>query len=171
VVATSKNSPMDLADKLVEPDLRSVYESFLTNPEINFMIAAGAVLRASKIIGQRAEAILATMDLTLLRYEILARLEVAEAGRMTVRDLKEAVLLNSATMTYTLDNLEKRKLLKRHPDRSDRRVVIAEITPAGTRLARKASDALKGVHFGLNGDLSEDQACEIAVVLSQIRSV
>jgi DNA-binding MarR family transcriptional regulator len=171
VVATSRNTPPELADKLAEPALRSVYESFLSNPEINFMVAAGAILRASKIIGQRAEAVLATMELTLLRYEILARLDVAEAGRMTVRDLKEAVLLNSATMTYTLDNLEKRKLLKRHQDRSDRRVVIAEITPAGARLVRKAHDAQKTVHFGINGDLSEEQACEIAVVLSGIRSV
>ena len=90
---------------------------------------------------------------------------------MTVRDLKELALMNSATMTYTLDNLEKRKLLKRHQDRSDRRVVIAEITPAGTKLVRKAHDALKAVHFGINGDLSEEQACEIAVVLSELRSV
>jgi DNA-binding MarR family transcriptional regulator len=171
VVATSRNTEPELAEKLAEPALRSLYDNFLTNPEINFMMAAGAIMRASKIIGQRAEAVLATMELTLLRYEILARLDVAEAGRMTVRDLKEAVLLNSATMTYTLDNLEKRKLLKRHQDRSDRRVVIAEITPAGARLVRKAHDALKTVHFGVNGDLSEEQACEIAVVLSGIRSV
>jgi len=64
---------------------------------------------------------------------------------------------------------KKRKLLKRHVDQSDRRVVIAEITPAGARLARKATDSLKAVHFGLNGDLSEEAACEVAAVLSQIR--
>ena len=171
MVAAPKNAPTDLGDKLAEPALKSVYESFLTHPEINFMIAAGAVLRASKIIGLRAEAALAPLDLTLLRYEILARLDVAEGGRTTVRDLKEAILMNSATMTYTLDHLEKRKLLKRHQDRSDRRVVIAEITPAGAKLVRQAHDVLKTVHFGINGDLSEDQACEIAVVLSEIHSV
>jgi DNA-binding MarR family transcriptional regulator len=171
MVAAPKSTPPDLTGKLAEPALQSIYESFLTNPEINFMMAAGAVMRASKIIGLRAEAALAPLDLTLLRYEILARLGVAEDGRMTVRDLKEIALMNSATMTYTLDNLEKRKLLKRHQDRSDRRVVIAEITPAGSRLVRQAHDALKGVHFGINGDLSEEQACEIAVVLSELRSV
>jgi DNA-binding MarR family transcriptional regulator len=171
VVATSRNTAPELADKLAEPALRATYESFLTNPQINFMMAAGSILRASKIIGQRAEAALAPLELTLLRYEILARLDVAEAGRTTVRDLKEAILLNSATMTYTLDHLEKRKLLKRHQDRSDRRVVIAEITPAGARLVRKAHEALKTMHFGINSDLSEDQACEVAVVLSQISSV
>jgi DNA-binding MarR family transcriptional regulator len=171
MVAAPESSATDLGDKLAEPGLRSLYESFLTNPEINFMMAAGTVLRASKIIGQRAEAILAGLDLTLLRYEILARLDVAEGGRVTVRDLKEAILLNSATMTYTLDHLEKRKLLRRHQDRSDRRVVIAEITPTGAKLVRKAHEALKTVHFGINGDLSEEQACEIAVVLSNLRSV
>src|SRR5207248_664748 len=103
MVAAPQSSPADLADKLLAPPLRSVYETFLTNPEINFMIAAATVLRASKVIGARAEAVLAELDLTLLRYELLARLEVSEAGRATVRDLKEAVLLNSATMTYTLD--------------------------------------------------------------------
>jgi len=171
VVTASRKTEPELADKLAEPALRSVYDSFLTNPEINFMMAAGALMRASKIVGQRAEAVLAELDLTLLRYEILARLDVAVAGRITVRDLKEDILLNSATMTYTLDHLEKRKLLKRHQDRSDRRVVIAEITPAGARLVRQAHEALKTVHFGINGDLSEEQACEIAVVLSQLRSV
>ena len=171
MVAVPKSGSTDIGDKLAEPGLQAVYESFLTNPEINFMMAAGAVMRASKIIGLRAEAVLAPLELTLLRYEVLARLDVAEGGRMTVRDLKELALMNSATMTYTLDNLEKRKLLKRHQDRSDRRVVIAEITPAGARLVRKAHEALKTVHFGINGDLSEDQACEVAVVLSELRSV
>ena len=90
---------------------------------------------------------------------------------MTVRDLKELALMNSATMTYTLDHLEKRKLLKRHQDRTDRRVVIAEITPAGVKLVRQAHDLLKTVRFGINGDLSEEHACEIAVVLSELRSV
>ncbi|HVW35515.1 MAG TPA: MarR family transcriptional regulator [Acidimicrobiia bacterium] len=171
MVAAEKTSPPELSDKLAEPGLRHVYESFLTNPEINFMMAAGAILRASKIIGARAEAVLAPLDLTLLRYEILARLDVADKGRLTVRDLKEAILLNSATMTYTLDHLEKRKLLKRHQDRSDRRVVIAEITPAGSRLIRQAHEALNAVHYGINGDLSEEQACEVAVVLSEIHSI
>ena len=171
MVAAEKRSATDLGEKLAEPGLQSIYESFLTNPEINFMMAAGAVMRASKIIGLRAEAVIAPLELTLLRYEVLARLDVAEGGRMTVRDLKELALMNSATMTYTLDNLENRKLLKRHQDRSDRRVVIAEITPAGARLVRKAHEALKTVHFGINGDLSEEQACEVAVVLSAIHSV
>lgn len=171
MVAAPKSAPTDLGDKLAEPGLQAVYESFLTNPEINFMMAAGAVQRAAKIIGLRAEAVLAPLELTLLRYEVLARLDVAERGRMTVRDLKELALMNSATMTYTLDNLEKRKLLKRHQDRTDRRVVIAEITPAGVRLVRQAHDLLKTIHFGINGDLNEEQACEIAVVLSELRSV
>ena len=171
MVAAPKSSPTELGDKLAEPGLQAVYESFLTNPEINFMMAAGSVMRAAKIIGMRAEAVLAPLELTLLRYEVLARLDVAERGRMTVRDLKELALMNSATMTYTLDHLEKRKLLKRHQDRSDRRVVIAEITAAGAKLVRQAHEALKTVHFGINGDLSEEEACEIAVVLSELRSV
>jgi len=171
LVAASKRITPDLASKLEAPALQELYESFLANPDINFMMAAGAVMRASKIIGQRAEAVLAGLDLTLLRYEILARMEVTESGRITVRELKEAILLNSATMTYTLDHLEKRKLIKRRQDRSDRRVVIVDITPAGAELARQAHEALKEIHFGINGDLSEEHACLVAAVLSEIRSV
>lgn len=48
---------------------------------------------------------------------------------------------------------------------------LKEITPTGAKLVRKAHDALKTIHFGINGDLSEEQACEIAVVLSELRSV
>jgi DNA-binding MarR family transcriptional regulator len=131
------------------------------------MLASAAIFRAFKVQNLRVEAELSPLNLTVPRYEVLALLESMPDGRMSFADLKKATLLHPATMTYTMDGLEKNRLIKRRRVSDDRRAVIAEITPAGQRLARAATAALNKISFGLE-DVPEKDARRIAVLLSEL---
>jgi MarR family 2-MHQ and catechol resistance regulon transcriptional repressor len=58
-------------------------------------------------------------------------------GEQPIQKIGEKVLIASSSITYVVDKLEKKKLLKRKPCPKDRRVTYAEITPAGTELMDK----------------------------------
>ena len=103
----------------------------------------------------------------MTRYEILARLQRAASGRITLRDLKDATLTHPATMTYTIDGLQKRKLLQREGDPNDRRITYAKITDAGRRLVDKATAALADIHFGV-ADLEDRDLVQLSIILSKM---
>jgi DNA-binding MarR family transcriptional regulator len=135
---------------------------------VEHMVATAAVHRAGRLISARVEAALASLDLTTSRYEILALLSTSESGELSFGDLKKALLLHAATMTYTVDSLAERKLIRRKQDTADRRAVRAEITAAGRALAAKATEALAGIQFGME-ELSDAQAREVATLLLKLR--
>ncbi|MNI09103.1 HTH-type transcriptional regulator MhqR [compost metagenome] len=54
--------------------------------------------------------------------------------RIPLQQIGEKILVTSGSITYNIDKLEKRGLLKRVPCSEDRRVTYAEITDAGREL-------------------------------------
>jgi MarR family 2-MHQ and catechol resistance regulon transcriptional repressor len=55
-------------------------------------------------------------------------------GRIPLQQIGEKILITSGSITYNIDKLEKKHLLKRVPCKEDRRVIYAEITTAGNEL-------------------------------------
>lgn len=55
-------------------------------------------------------------------------------GRFPLQQIGEKILITSGSVTYNIDKLEKRELLRRVPSPSDRRVIYAEITDQGREL-------------------------------------
>jgi DNA-binding MarR family transcriptional regulator len=151
--------------------LLGVYDQFAgTDIASAHMVAAAAVLRAHRIVSIRVDAALAALDLSMPRYEVLGLLASSENGRLGFGELKRATLLHSATMTYTVDTLEERKLIRRKRDPKDRRALVAEITAKGRDVVTKATAALNEIRFGM-GDLDEAAAKQVALVLSELHNV
>lgn len=146
--------------------LRHVVEQY-PDPGNRHVVASAAILRGFKILSARVEAELEVWGLTMARYEVLGLLEASPEGRMTLTELSRAALLHPATMTYTISGLEKRRLIRRRTKPSDKRVVLAEITPLGRKVVRGATVALADQQFGL-AELSNDEAAEVAIVLSRL---
>ena len=61
--------------------------------------------------------------------------------RMSASELARSVLLSSGGMTLRVDRMEEDGLLRRHPDPSDRRGVLVELSPRGRRVIDRAIDA------------------------------
>jgi MarR family transcriptional regulator, 2-MHQ and catechol-resistance regulon repressor len=55
-------------------------------------------------------------------------------GRIPLQQIGEKILITSGSITYNIDKLEKKNLIKRVPCKEDRRVIYAEITTAGNEL-------------------------------------
>jgi MarR family 2-MHQ and catechol resistance regulon transcriptional repressor len=55
-------------------------------------------------------------------------------GKIPLQQIGEKILITSGSITYNIDKLENKSLLKRVPYKEDRRVIFAEITPAGNEL-------------------------------------
>jgi DNA-binding MarR family transcriptional regulator len=150
--------------------LRQVLRQYGEGRRPAHILGASAIFRASKIVSSKMNVALSALDLSPDRYAILALLDDASQGRLSMTTLRRAVLSHPATTTYTIDALEKLGLVRRQPDPSDRRGVLAEITPAGRKSVRKATKMLEMTDWGL-GELTDDEAASVAYVLSKLRPI
>ena len=70
--------------------------------------------------------------LSLTEFAVLEVL--LHKGPLPIGEIGDRILLTSGSMTYVLDKLQKRALIRRRPCDADRRVLYAELTPEGRRL-------------------------------------
>ena len=120
--------------------VQAVSDRFAGDPELPWIVAAGAVVEAYKILASRAETTLGALDdLTMSRFEILGLLDRVAKGRLSIGALRRATYLHPPTLTYTLDWLEGRGLVRREPSSEDRRSITIAVTAAGRKLCARAN--------------------------------
>ncbi len=74
--------------------------------------------------------------LTISQFGVLDALH--HLGPMCQSTLAHKILKSSGNMTMVIDNLERRKLVRRLRDRDDRRRMIVTLTPSGEEMIREA---------------------------------
>ena len=74
-------------------------------------------------------------NLTVSQFGVLEALY--HLGPLSQRDIGKKILKTSGNITMVVDNLEKRHLVKREKDITDRRVIIVRLTDEGYRLIHK----------------------------------
>jgi len=78
------------------------------------------------------------LDTSGLSYSQFAVLEALyHIGPLHLGELARRILKSSGNLTLVIDNLEKRGLVKRQQQGSDKRFFLATITPAGRKLIAK----------------------------------
>ncbi|MXQ67685.1 MarR family transcriptional regulator [Actinomadura rayongensis] len=132
------------------------------------MAAVTSVMRAQQILLGRVEGVLKPHGLTFAAYEALRLLAFTRAGELPMGKMGERLMVHPASVTNVIGRLERRGLVTRRPSPGDRRIVLAEITPAGRELAETATEALHEAGFGLP-DLTAEQAAAITGALRAVR--
>lgn len=94
--------------------------------------------RAQGAVARHAEADVAEHGLTLAEFGILEAL--FHKGRLRTGELQQKVLVTSGGITYLVDRLARRRLVRRVACPQDRRVRYIELTAAGEELMRGAFD-------------------------------
>lgn len=94
--------------------------------------------------------------------------ELERADQLRSGELARAVHLSQATVTGILDRLEARELVQRRRDPQDKRRVLVNITPAGSKLVARAPAPLHKQFADRLGRLPPDQQAAIDQVLSQV---
>jgi DNA-binding MarR family transcriptional regulator len=115
--------------------------------------AVTSLMRVHQVLTRQADQILAPIDLTFARYELLVRLYFSGQS-LPLSQLGRQLQIHQTSITSLVDKLEKQGLIKRTPHPTDRRSTIAEMTPAGRALTGKAINLLNSEFFrdlGLTG--------------------
>ncbi|MFV0317247.1 MAG: MarR family winged helix-turn-helix transcriptional regulator [Microthrixaceae bacterium] len=128
-----------------------------------------ALLRTHQAMCASIDTTLREFDLTRTGYLLMTTLQLSREGTRPLGQLSKHLMVHPTTVTLALDRLEERKLLKRSPHPTDRRTILATLTPAGHRLLDKATNALAEAGYGLD-DLSATKATKVVDVLRDVRS-
>jgi len=106
--------------------------------------------RAHTAVARHAEADVARHGLTIAEFGVMEALY--HLGPMLLGELQRKVLVSSGGVTWLVDRLEKRGLLKREPCPDDRRARYATLTTEGKRLmARIFPEHARAIERAMSG--------------------
>lgn len=93
------------------------------------------MMRAAESTTLRIHQHLNGTGLTISQFGVLEALH--HLGPLSQRDLGNRILKTSGNMTMVIDNLEKRRLVRRRRNREDRRIFNVHLTDRGRSLMRR----------------------------------
>ena len=133
------------------------------------MAAVTSLMRAQQIAQARVDAVLRKFDLTFARYECLMLLYFSRSGALPLSKIGVRLQVHPTSVTNTVDRLEAQGLVRREAHPTDGRTTLAAITPAGRRLAPRATQALNDEVFSRPG-LPRSRVRALNDVLTELRA-
>jgi len=118
----------------------------------------------SKEVIRKYTPLLEELDLTYTQY--ICMMALWDKKVMNVKDLGEALYLDSGTLTPLLKKLEAKNYITRERNALDERIVVVNITDEGLKLRDKALSVPS--HIGSCIKLSEDDAKTLYKLLHKI---
>ena len=105
-------------------------------------------------------------DLTLIDYEVLARLSEAPLRRMRMTELAEGALLSKSRLSHQVSRMEKEGLVRREPCETDGRGFFAVLTDQGWEKLLSAAPAhVADVREAFITPLSREQLAALGEIL------
>ena len=95
-------------------------------------------------------------------------LALMESGPITGAKLAQKVYLSPSTLVGIIDRLEEKKLVERHRDSKDRRLIHICITPAGKALVSAAPSLLQDTLVNALVELPESEQVSITMALEKL---
>ncbi len=132
------------------------------------MAAVTSVMRAQQILIGELDGALKPFGLTFARYEALVLLTFSGSGSLPLGKIGERLMVHPTSVTNTIDRLEGQGFVRRLPNPSDGRGVLAEITDTGRRVTEEATGALLSMDFGL-GCYSDEELWRMHEMFTRLR--
>jgi len=132
------------------------------------MAMVTSVARVNQILLAQADGLLAPHDLTFARYELLALLQFSRQGELPLGKIGRRLQVHPASVTNAVDRLEQQGFVRRVAHPTDGRAVLARITPAGRRVAKRATAALNEALFEAV-PLTTDELGQLFSLLRRVR--
>lgn len=122
------------------------------------------------------EAFLALADRRLRVYglsagarQVLAVLD-GDGGSLSPTTIADRLIITTASMTSLLDTLQRRGLVQRTPDGTDRRRVVVTITAEGRAVIRRLLPEMLALQEEVAAALSPGDRAELVRLLSTLRA-
>jgi DNA-binding MarR family transcriptional regulator len=132
------------------------------------MAAVISVMRAGQIFLSRVDELLRPFDLTFARFEALTLLSFSRTGSLPLGKMGQRLQVHPTSVTNAVDKLEAQGLVRRVPHPTDRRAILAKITPRGRKIAAQAVDELNTHAFASTG-LGKGDLKELFQLLRELR--
>ncbi|RYG74197.1 MarR family transcriptional regulator [Lentibacillus lipolyticus] len=124
------------------------------------------LMKASKSVMEHVKDNIQSFDMKTSDFTVLEALY--HKGAMTVKQISEAVLISTGSMTYVIDKLETKGLLERCPCPDDRRVIHIHITDEGTKLMDEIFPRHQQAIENLFQDITPEEKNTVIDVLKRI---
>ena len=105
-----------------------------------------ALQKAADKLALQAEQLLKSNGLTGAQYNVLRILRGAEPQGLACSSIAERMISHDPDVTRLLDRMEKRRLITRHRQSDDRRVVKTRITSGGLELLKRLDPMVRDLH-------------------------
>ena len=160
----SRPSPASLGIVKVDADFPNVYPG----GDPTCTEAYASLCRTGEaLLGELDRRIAATFGISQSAATALAVIDGAGTP-LTPSQVSERVLIASATMTATLDLLERRGWIRRVPNPADRRSVLIEITPEGRATTDRLLPGIRTVERTILSAITPDERAQLLDLLAKI---
>jgi DNA-binding MarR family transcriptional regulator len=119
------------------------------------------------LLGELDRRVRLTLDIPQAAATALAVIDGAGAP-LTPSQVADRVLIPSATVTATLDLLERRGWIRRTPNPDDRRSTLVEITPDGRAVADRILPGMRVLEKSVLSALTPDERVQLLDLLAKI---
>jgi DNA-binding MarR family transcriptional regulator len=145
-------------DAIHSIDRTRIQWSELGGPKVPQFVALMSMLRTMTLVTGRVDEVLKKEGLSRTGYLIVITLRVSPDHTRPLGQLSKALLVHPTTVTLVIEQLQAAGYVERRDHPTDRRTVLASLTPAGVALADSASLRLAEIDYGLGG--TDDQGAE-----------
>ncbi|MGG1400701.1 MarR family transcriptional regulator [Bacillus salipaludis] len=115
------------------------------------------LMQTSKAIHERIKEEMTKNKLSITEFSVLEVLY--QKGKQTIQQIGHCILISSGSMTYVIDKLEQKGLLKRNDCPNDRRVIHVTLTDKGNQFMEeimpKHHELIEDMFHSLNSDEAE----------------
>ena len=116
-----------------------------------------SVLGATRAIADHLERCMATEGLSMSRFMVLLRLWQTEDGQAPLHEIADWCSVSPRNITGLVDGLAAGGLVERIAHRDDRRITLARLTAAGSRLVERVAGDHWAEQTRLVADLDEGE--------------
>ncbi len=144
--------------------------SSLTNNELDappWLRVESTLMATARLVREAFDARLVPLDLNLTQASLIGY--VAEFGATTQTQLADHLGIGRAAIGSIIDRLERRGLVERQPDPTDRRVWRVEITAAGREMSARISEVDEVLRAELRHGIGREERQALSWVLTRLQ--
>ena len=144
--------------------------SSLTNNELDappWLRVESTLMATARLVREAFDARLVPLDLNLTQASLIGY--VAEFGATTQTRLADHLGIGRAAIGSVIDRLERRGLVERQPDPTDRRVWRVEITDIGRDMSARNSEVDEVLRAELRHGIGREERQALSWVLTRLQ--
>jgi DNA-binding MarR family transcriptional regulator len=128
-----------------------------------------SIVRTADLLIVPMNEVLRASNLSQSQYNILRILRGAGEGGLSCGEISERMVRRDPDLTRLLDRLEKRGLVTRARGTTDRRVVLASISPEGLELLASLDEPVQAKNRAVLEHVSEEKLRTLVAILEEVR--